>query len=211
MISRMLGDSDDGRRRALEDLCLRYWKPMYYYIRTAWPQSNEDAKDVNQAFFLWLAEKNPLRSFDPSKGSFRKYVKVVLWRFVRDRCKSDRARPLSLEEGNLESRLADPEAGRELDREWARQLAREAIHRVRRRLEAAGHETWFRAYEAYDLAGGSPTYAAVAASLALTENQVRKILSAVRRQVRQEILDDLQATVRSREELAEEWNELFGS
>ena len=47
--------SDAGDRRAgLEELCRRYWKPIYRYVRIAFAKSNEDAKDLTQAFLLWL-------------------------------------------------------------------------------------------------------------------------------------------------------------
>ena len=68
--------------RSMETLCARYWKPVYSYLRIGWAKSNEDAKDVAQAFFAWLLEEEALRKYDPAKGGFRAYLKVLLRRFV---------------------------------------------------------------------------------------------------------------------------------
>src|SRR6185436_7438630 len=46
-------------------------------------KSNEDAKDLTQAFFISLMEKEPLRRYDPARGSFRTYMKSLLRHFVQ--------------------------------------------------------------------------------------------------------------------------------
>src|SRR5262245_8668511 len=69
-------------KAGMETLCARYWKPAYRYIRAAWSKSNEDAKDLTQAFFAWILEKEPLRKFDRDQGSFRNFLKVLLKRFL---------------------------------------------------------------------------------------------------------------------------------
>src|SRR5262245_49166512 len=56
----------------------RYWKPVYRFIRSAWAKGNEDAKDLTQAFFVWLIEGDALRRYRPGRGSFRSYLKALL-------------------------------------------------------------------------------------------------------------------------------------
>src|SRR5688572_22453356 len=65
-----------------EALARAYWKPVYAYVRLAWAKSNEDAKDLTQAFFLWLLEERALDGYDPARGGFRPFLKVLLRRFV---------------------------------------------------------------------------------------------------------------------------------
>lgn len=48
-------------RAALEDLCRRYWKPVYSWIRAAWSKPAEDAKDLTQAFFLLFRIREEVR------------------------------------------------------------------------------------------------------------------------------------------------------
>ncbi len=70
------------RQQGLDDLCARYWKPIYGYVRRAWRKSNEDAKDLTQAFFLWLVDGEVLKKYDPGQGSFRFYLKGLLCGYV---------------------------------------------------------------------------------------------------------------------------------
>src|SRR5436853_7711854 len=84
LVSRAADQSPQTRRQALEELCARYWKPVYYFIRTRWAKSNEDAKDLTQAFFLFLLEGNALREYAPARASFRTFLKLLLKRFLQD-------------------------------------------------------------------------------------------------------------------------------
>src|SRR5579864_5678270 len=70
---------------AFDVFCKNYWKPAYVYIRAAWAKGNEDAKDLTQAFFLWLSENDALKKFDPDRGSLRRYLRVLLRSFVGHR------------------------------------------------------------------------------------------------------------------------------
>src|SRR6185436_1317444 len=75
----------ESRGRALERLCRRYWKAVYAYARRAWAKSNEDAKDLAQAFFLWALQDERLAHYDASRGAFRGYLKMLLRGFIADR------------------------------------------------------------------------------------------------------------------------------
>src|SRR5262245_3814032 len=79
---RFAGLETQGYRESIEELAQRYWKPVYTFIRVAWKKSNDDAKDLTQAFFLWLTEREPLRAYAPAKGGFRTFLKVLLRRFL---------------------------------------------------------------------------------------------------------------------------------
>ena len=88
MVSRIRGSNETQQREGLEELSRRYWKPIYRYVRIAWAKSNEDAKDLTQAFLLWLMEGEPLRKYEKDRGKLRTYLKVLLKGFVRDRQKA---------------------------------------------------------------------------------------------------------------------------
>src|SRR2546430_15210755 len=59
------------RECAAEALISAYWKPVYKYIRVRWSRSNEDAKDLTQAFFARAFEKEFFRDYDPEKARFQ--------------------------------------------------------------------------------------------------------------------------------------------
>ena len=81
-------------RRALDynAIAAAYWKPVYCYIRARWSKSNEDAKDLTQAFFAFLVEKDLLRPFDRERGTFRTYLRTCLDRFWQISTGSNRGR-----------------------------------------------------------------------------------------------------------------------
>jgi RNA polymerase sigma factor (sigma-70 family) len=212
-------------RASLTLLCQRYWKPVYGYVRVAWAKSNEDAKDLTQAFFLWLIEEEVLERFDAGRGSFRSYLKVLLRRFVgHQEAALHRLKrgggvevvPLGLEERSLESVIADP---RSLDPEktfekvWITDLLNRAVDRVRERSHGGPRAILFQVYEGYDLAPATerPTYRDLAVRLALSEKEIKNHLFAMREEVRKEILSDLAQETGGDRYLDEDWNALLGS
>jgi len=208
--------------RSLETLCSRYWKPVYSYIRIAWAKSNEDAKDLTQAFFAWLLEEDALRKYDPSRGGFRAYLKVLLRRFVghveRDLHRLKRgggARVFSLDGEapqlpELQSGNVDPE--KVFERVWLEEIVQQSIGRVRERFVASGKEMRFRAYESFALASDAdrPSYADIAARHGMTVGEVEKALFLVREEIRQELRAALARSAGSDRELEDEWKRLLG-
>lgn len=222
LISRV-GASDPKEQRAgLETLCRRYWKPMYRYLRIAWAKSNEESKDLTQAFLMWLLEGTALQRYEPDRGSFRGYLKMLLGRFVMNQDEATHAlkrgggtKILSLDElASIDAVVADPaviDPGSAFDRAWAMSAAQAAVERVRERFRADGREIQFQAYELYDLCPGEkPTYASVATRLGIKESDVRNHLFAVRKDVSAELRKEVTQTVSTPKDLAEELDALFG-
>src|SRR4051794_35571434 len=66
---------------SLEKLCQTYWHPLYVYVqRRGYPTA--DAKDLTQAFFAWLLERNWLEQADQKRGRFRSFLLTSLSRFL---------------------------------------------------------------------------------------------------------------------------------
>lgn len=215
--------SSRSHRRALELVCQRYWKPIYWYIRFSGSRTNEESKDLTQAFLLWLLEEEPLRGYLPSKGRFRPFFKVLLRRFLGHEQEAlhrlkrgGGVRMLALDDPSFaEARIPDPKPAdpeKAFDRLWAMELARGAIDRVRERLRGQGKMVKFDVYSAIDLCrtGSVPSYQDVALRTGLGEHDVRNYLRDVRGLLREEIRADLAETVEFPEDLEAEWNELFG-
>jgi len=140
-----LRGDESAYRHGLETLSRLYWKPVYLYARRTWAKTNEEAKDLAQAFFLWLLETDALRTFDPAKSRFRSFLKLVLSQFIARREEARHAlkrgggvRFLSFEGvlPELKDLLADPEAATPeeiFDRAWRNEIANLAFARVRER------------------------------------------------------------------------------
>ncbi|HEV3029409.1 MAG TPA: sigma-70 family RNA polymerase sigma factor [Planctomycetota bacterium] len=213
-----------GYRAALSALCRRYWKPVYTYVRTAWTKSNEDAKDLTQAYFLWLLEGNPLEKYDPARGTFRGYLKGTLRSFVghQERAlgalkRGGGATVISLE-GTLpaleeivpEARSADPE--QTFEQVWIVDLVQRAVEKLRERYRSRGKEKAFQVYEDYVLSQvhPRPTYLELAQRYGLKEREVESTLESLRQEVRREIRAELAELAPDEARLEEEWNGLFG-
>jgi RNA polymerase sigma-70 factor (ECF subfamily) len=205
-------------REAIERLCTRYWKPVYRYIRLAWAKSNEDAKDLAQAFFTWILEDEVLRKYAPERGGFRRYLKVVLKGFLghqeeaRQRLKRGGGVKIVALETAVDEPVAEPDPEKAFDQAWLNDVVRQSMDRVREAFASSGRGNQWKAFEAYDLtAGEPPTYAELAARLDVKATDVRNWLFAVREAVRDAIRAELAETTSSESELDDEWRELFGA
>lgn len=219
MLEGLLNPSPELRRAALEQLCRDYWKPVYIYIRLGWAKTNEDAKDLTQAFFSWLSERGGLDRYEPGRASFKVFLKSLLRHFLqRDNTARGRlkrggtARMVSLEGAipSLEGSLANPNSRtpeESFDLEWYRQLADRALEQVRGRLVAKGREDVFRAFESYVLRTEDkrPTYTELSRRLGMSVSDVTNHLHTVRADLRKEIRRRLREVSADESELEEEW------
>lgn len=215
----------EERTTAFTAFCAGYWKPIYSYVRLAWAKGNEEAKDLTQAFLLWLLEGEALDRFESERGSFRRYLKVLLRSFVGHqatalgRLKRGGGRltlsldveALRIDEFLSESRISDPEAA--FERAWRVELVDQAINRVKSRYIQNGQASAFGVFEDYALGTSveKPTYEQLAERYQWTVDEVRKGLSQVRQDIRLEIHVELVKLTGSDREAQDEWNALFGA
>lgn len=66
-------DNPEGAAAALEQLCRKYWYPMYAFIRRRGSGPHE-AEDLTQGFFAHLLEMETLKKADQRKGKFRTFL-----------------------------------------------------------------------------------------------------------------------------------------
>lgn len=207
------GDPDSPeQRQRLNQLVRAYWKPVYAYIRSAWRKTNEDAKDLTQAFFTHVLEKRTLERARPELGSFRGYLKKALKHFLIDAERSAAARrpekPLFRLEatGDQLDRLVPAAPGETpdeaYDREWFRCLLEPSLRDLKALLARDGKSVYYDVLRLYlidpviapQMASRSvshagrtievPTYRDVAAKLGLKETDVVNYLALCRRELR---------------------------
>lgn len=203
------GPVTEERRAALDRFVLRYWRPVYKYIRTAEGASVEDAKDLTQGFFHYLIEKGVLSRYDAAQGRLRQFLKGVLGNFLSEvrRWEARQKRGgdlqvLSLDVSKIETEGFARERDRcgpdeVFDRQWAEDLLSRALAAVRQGLENEGKNRFWGVYQAYVLAPGpgpSPTYRDVARDLSLTPLQVQNSLQYVRSRLKEAILAEIRGS-----------------
>jgi len=220
--------SEDAALRALayEKVVVAYWKPAYKYARLKWKTSNEDAKDLIQAFFTRALDKGFFREYDPAKASFRTYLRTCLDRFAANESQSAQRLKrgggitlLSLDFEGAERELAcsTPSVEDCFHREWTRSLFELAIGALRERCESDGKAIQFRVFECYDLsaAGSSsteerPTYNQLSRQFGVTPATITNYLVAMRRDLRRIVLEKLREITSGEKEYRSEARALLG-
>src|SRR5438132_1068119 len=199
------------RKQAFELLIAAYWKAVYKYIRMKWGLGNEDAKDLTQAFFTRVLEKDFLDRFDAARARFRTFLRVCLEGFVANeqraagrRKRSAPAPVLSLDfagaseefEAHVLPGKTDPDDF--FRQEWLRGLFTLAVEDLRRYCMTSGKEVHFALFERHDLEGAEaptkPTYEDLGQEFGLPATQVTNYLALARRLFRRFVLERLRAT-----------------
>ena len=141
-LTRLRSEDPGERAAAFGAFSSTYWKPIYCFVLIAWAKGNEEAKDLTQAFLLWLLEDGALDRFEPARGGFRGYLKVLLRSFVGPqaaalgRLKRGGGRiavsldseTRSIDDFLSDSRVSDPEAA--FEQAWRVELVDQAIDRT---------------------------------------------------------------------------------
>jgi RNA polymerase sigma factor (sigma-70 family) len=215
------------RKQARETLISAYWKPVYKYIRFKGGLSNEDAKDLTQAFFAQAVEKDFFDRFDPAKGRFRTFLRVCVDGLVaHERRAATRLKrggdkklfSLDFDEADGELGRHPPPVGTDPDdffrQEWLRSLFAHAVEDLRRQCLASDKDLAFSLFERYDLegpdVGEQVTYAKLAEAFGLSVTQVTNYLALARRQFRQLLLNRLRSSTGDDDEYEQEVHRLFG-
>lgn len=81
---------DKIEREALEELCRTYWPPLYAYAR-ARRLDPDAARDVTQAFFARLLERNDFALADRARGKFRWFLLTAFKHFLSNHWRKERA------------------------------------------------------------------------------------------------------------------------
>jgi RNA polymerase sigma factor (sigma-70 family) len=212
---------DDERRRGLDALLAAYWKPAYKHARVKWRVSREDAEDAVQSFFARAVEGDFFDGYEPERGRFRTYLRVLFDRHVANTLKSSTRKKRGGGEVHLDIDGAEQElslAGASIwespeacfDREWRRQIFARAVTSLRDAWARDGKSDRFAVFEKYDLAETRPTYDAIAAELGITAVTVTNHLAAARRELRKMVLVELSTITETDHELRDELRQVLG-
>lgn len=211
MLEIATASGDTVARAALDDLCQRYWQPVFAVIRSREP-SIETARDRTQTFFASLLEKSTLRRAEKTRGRFRTFLLTVLWRFLRDERERDSAEKrggntesYALEEVENELISSENPLAETLDREWALMMLERAVAAVQAEVVTSRGEPAWQALRAF-LPGSteSPDLSATAKALGIGDNGVRTEIHRLRKRCREALRRELMTTVSSPDELDDE-------
>jgi RNA polymerase sigma factor (sigma-70 family) len=209
------GDSGSpASREALDQLCRRYWLPVYTFVRRR-GHDHAEAEDLTQSFFEQLIQKQLAGRADPERGRFRNFLLKVLTQFLSDarkqRCRIKRggdSRPLSLNESAADQ-VVGATLGRDPEiaylRKWALATLDEVLALLKREWDTAGKSVTFETLNPY-LQGecGLPHYGEVARTLGITEASVKTTVHRLRQRYRELLRGVVAQTVADPAEIDDE-------
>ncbi len=212
------GHAAPARREALSRLLSLYCRPIYVYIRRKWNKSNEDAKDLTQAFVASALQKDLMGGADPSRGRFHALMRTSIDNFVRNQYVETQARRrgggrriVSLE-SDPDAARATAGAGAEdaYHREWQRAILTRAHGILRDQYAAGGKAVYWTVFEKYRLSGeGAPaTYDAIARELGLKIWDVTNYLADAKRRLVDIVASIVREYALTDEEFRDEMREL---
>lgn len=215
---------------AMEQLCRRYWFPLFAFIRRRGHKPS-DAEDLVQAFFARVIEKDVIAAADRDRGRFRTFLLSALEHFLsNESAKANAARRgggrklASLDSLRSDSpRSGSPRSGSpwpaigeqttpqdEFHRQWAIAVLTQVLDAIGEEYEREGKAELFEALRPYLSTDSTrQPYAAVAKQLNMTESNIKVAVHRLRRRYRKQLELEIAATVQSPDEVEDEIRQLF--
>jgi len=212
------GEADSAAANsALEWLCKSYRYPLYVHVRRL-GRGPEDAEDLIQQFLSRFIERRYLQRADPQRGRFRSFLLTSLKHFLADEWDKLRA----LKRGGGQPAISwdgvDPEERYRLEpadtltpdvayeKRWARTVLDTVLGQLRAEKQANGEGREFELLVQFVWGDGGAgnSYTEIAAALNLTETAARQKVHRLRKQVREQLREEVARTVSAPEEVDDE-------
>lgn len=214
--------TQERREQALDSLATNYWKPVYYYVRAKRHLSNDEAKDITQAFFLWMYESGFLQKADPTRGRFRGFIKTSIENFLIREDRRERTlkrgghlKVFSLPDEEVtweppDSKTMTPE--QTLDDAWKSCLVSRALLQLTKEYGDVGKSDRAKLFlDYYRNEAGDIDHQGLARKYGVKPDDANNILREARNRFRRIIRELIEETVESPKDVDQELIELFGS
>jgi RNA polymerase sigma factor (sigma-70 family) len=208
-------------QEALEKLCRTYWRPIFAFLRRQGIPP-EEAEDITQGFFAELLERRSLSAVRKEKGRLRSFLLGGLKYFLANEERRAMAvkrgkgqRPIPLEElragERIETEPADPVTPDQIyERRWALTVLEQVLDRLKNEYRTAGNAALFDSLkELLPDEPGSPSQAAIAGRLGMTENAVRQAFYRFRQRYQSLLRDEIANTVATPGDIEDELRHLI--
>jgi RNA polymerase sigma-70 factor (ECF subfamily) len=205
---------------ALATLCETYWFPVYAFIRRS-GRSHDDARDLTQAFFARVLEKNYFKDAKAERGRFRSFLLSSVRHFLSNQLDWDRAQKrggdqlhisIDADDGDQQYQhepVEDETPERIYERRWALAAMGAAMTRLAARYEPGSRRELFERLKPF-LTGDEPeSYAALGAELGVSEGSLRVAVHRLRRQFATVLREAIAETVEAAGDVDEELRHLL--
>ena len=205
---------------ALSALCTTYWHPVYAFIRRSGHDA-EAARDLTQAFFTRVLEKNYFGDAKRERGRFRTFLLTSVRNFLSNERDRERALkrgggrpliPLEVDDGERSYQI-DPSHDltpeRLFEQRWALAVIGGSLNNVRERYERKQKAEWFARLKPF-LTGAEPgSYADLATELEVSEGSLRVAVHRLRQQFATALRETVAETVDRPEDVDQELQHLL--
>ena len=201
-----LKDPGPEAASALETLCATYWHPVYAFIRRS-GRSADDARDLTQAFFARVLEKNYFQDAEQTRGRFRTFLLASVRHFISNERDAELAlkrgggiRHVALEVEPEERRFhREPSENdtpeRIYERRWALSALDAAMARLASKYERTARGRLFEELRPL-LTGDEPaSYAELSARLGASEGALRVAAHRFRKEFASSLRKVIEETV----------------
>jgi len=161
VLSAGTGGGESGS--VLEELCKEYWHPLFHFARRN-GNSDSDARDLTQGFFVYLLRRELFSAADPERGRLRSFLIKAFKRYIGAVQKHDSAAKrggneeiLPLDSEIAKDRLrqvpiasSTPES--DYDKMWALATLQAAVRLLAAHEAEAGRDKEFRELEPFLMA-----------------------------------------------------------
>lgn len=216
-----IGDQSRDAELALEQLCGKYWYPLYAFLRRQ-GRRPEDAKDLTQGFFAHLLVNDRLQNLHPAKGKFRSFLLACLNNYVQNVRDKEQAEKRGGRQIVIPIDLADAEEhygyepadvqdpSRIFERRWASTVIEHVLQQLKENCIKSGKAQLFETLLPF-LTGEAERgdYIQPAAKLHKNENTVRQEVHRLRGEFRELLRAEVGRTVDSPAEIDGEIRYLF--
>lgn len=218
MVCRLQDARAPDARKALTELAVRYWYPVYAYLRRC-GHAQETAQDITQAFLQQIAGDLRNQRASP-RGRFRDWLLQQLntflggeWRELADGGFLPGAPALAeLERRSRGEHTPDESPEQAYQRSFALELLSRGMERLRAEAAQTGHLDMCEALEPFLAREPLPgQYDELARKLGMRPLAVVIALKRLRQRFRELVHGELADTVMSADELAAEQQALFAA
>lgn len=201
------GNDPAVAEKALEQLCSKYWYPIYVFVRRRGADAHT-SEDTTQAFFADLLGRGALKEVDRLKGRFRSFLLASLTNFLNnewDRHKTlkrgGHLQIISMDETSAEDRYrrepaetVTPETL--FERRWAMMLLERVLDQLKQECAVEGKADLFAKLGPGIVGAIAPgLHAEWAAVLDMNEAAVRVALHRLRRRYGELLRHEIANTV----------------
>jgi RNA polymerase sigma factor (sigma-70 family) len=200
------GNSQSSRAEsALNELCFRYWEPLYVFARHG-GTAHANAEDLVQSFFLDFLKENYLQGLDSKNGRFRAFLLECFknhsrneWKRAGRQKRGGGADHLPLDwataDEKFQSLMAAETPEKMYDRAWAVTLLEQVLARLDEEMQANGQRELFEELKPHLAGDGNDfNYRDAAKRLKMSEEALRQAMVRLRKRYRELLVEEILKT-----------------